>query len=328
MASPGTALAVMTGALAARFGIEGQSTELVDILKQTAFKLPQGKVATDAQMTALLIVAKQYGLNPFTKEIYAFEAKGGGIAPIVGVDGWARMINDHPAFDGMEFRYADNSVEIGGHKTFEWIECVIYRRDRTRPTVIREFFTEVFRGGGEKGTPWDTHPARFNRHKAMIQCGRVAFGFTGVTEADEAGVDVIDGSTGEVRQQAPAPAPAAPRRASESRAQQAPVDVQAREVQPQAPSSPPPARPAQPAQPAARADIDEDGVIGDGEPLSEWTGTSITPGQRKYLQQQFDSLKLHSGTVTEILLTAGVGSLDDQILTSQFDAIRAKLREL
>jgi hypothetical protein len=34
--------------------------------------------------------------------------------------------------------------------------------------------------------PWQTHPKRFHRHKALIQCARVAFGFTGIFEQDEA----------------------------------------------------------------------------------------------------------------------------------------------
>jgi phage recombination protein Bet len=63
--------------------------ELVTVLKATAFK---GQVS-DAQMAALLIVAQQYGLNPWTKEIYAFPDKNNGIVPVVGVDGWSRIIN-------------------------------------------------------------------------------------------------------------------------------------------------------------------------------------------------------------------------------------------
>ncbi len=69
----------------------------MNTLKNTAFK---GGNVTDEQFTALLIVANQYGLNPWTKEIYAFPDKG-GIVPVVGVDGWARIINEHPQFDGM-----------------------------------------------------------------------------------------------------------------------------------------------------------------------------------------------------------------------------------
>ena len=34
--------------------------------------------------------------------------------------------------------------------------------------------------------PWKTHPKRMLRHKAMIQCARLAFGFTGIYDQDEA----------------------------------------------------------------------------------------------------------------------------------------------
>lgn len=52
--------------------------------------------ANDDQLTALLIVANQYSLNPWTKEIYAFPDKNNGIVPIVGIDGWSRILNNHP----------------------------------------------------------------------------------------------------------------------------------------------------------------------------------------------------------------------------------------
>ena len=50
--------------LATRFDLP-QSEELYNVLKATAFK---GDVS-DAQLSALLIVASQYKLNPWTKEI-------------------------------------------------------------------------------------------------------------------------------------------------------------------------------------------------------------------------------------------------------------------
>lgn len=93
-----TALANLTNKLATRLDM-GDGSGLVETLKATAFK---GQVS-DAQMTALMVVANQYGLNPWTKEIYAFPDKNNGIVPVVGVDGWSRIMNEHPQFDGMEF---------------------------------------------------------------------------------------------------------------------------------------------------------------------------------------------------------------------------------
>lgn len=175
--------------LAQSFGIEGDAQEIVSVLKATAFK---GDV-TDAQLSALLIVASQYGLNPWTKEIYAFPDKNNGIVPVVGVDGWARIINENPQFDGIEFTASEKMVRMPGAKSDapEWIEVAIYRKDRSRPTVVREYLDEVYREPfkgkyGEVIGPWQTHPKRFLRHKATIQGARLAFGFGGIFDQDEA----------------------------------------------------------------------------------------------------------------------------------------------
>lgn len=162
-----TALTTLTSKLASRLDM-GDGSGLVETLKATAFK---GQV-TDAQMTALMIVANQYGLNPWTKEIYAFPDKNNGIVPVVGVDGWARIINSHSAFDGMDFEQNDESCT-----------CIIYRKDRSHPTRVTEWMAECRRTGVG---PWTSHPYRMLRHKAMIQCARLAFGFVGIYEQDEA----------------------------------------------------------------------------------------------------------------------------------------------
>lgn len=203
-----TALTTLTGKLAARLGIEG-TTELENILKVTAFKQRDGNPPSDAQMTALMIVANQYGLNPWTKEIYAYPDKQNGIVPVVGVDGWSRIINDHPQLDGIEFNYSPETVTHKNKVCHEWIECLIYRKDRSKPIVIREFFSEVVRSVSFT-TPWDSHPNRMHRHKTLIQCARVAFGFTGIYDDDEAERiaekdmgTIIDRTTGEITKGAP-----------------------------------------------------------------------------------------------------------------------------
>lgn len=161
------ALVELTNKLSTTLGMGANGIDLHNTLKATAFK---GQVS-DAQMTALLVVANQYSLNPWTKEIYAFPDKSNGIVPIVGVDGWARIINSHPQFDGMDFEQDDESCT-----------CIIYRKDRSRPIRITEYMAECKRGAG----PWQSHPKRMLRHKAMIQCARIAFGFTGIYDEDEA----------------------------------------------------------------------------------------------------------------------------------------------
>lgn len=154
--------------LANTLGISGEGGDLIATLKATAFK---GQVS-DAQMAALLVVAQSYGLNPFTKEIYAFPDRNNGIVPVVGVDGWSRIINSHPQFDGMDFAQDEISCT-----------CTIYRKDRGHPVKVTEYMAECRREGVG---PWKSHPYRMLRHKALIQCARLAFGFVGIFDQDEA----------------------------------------------------------------------------------------------------------------------------------------------
>lgn len=173
-----------------------EPTKMLSTLKATAFRQPAKKQGdrwvspevTNEQMMALLVVANKYDLNPFIKEIYAFPDKG-GIVPIVGVDGWSRMINNHPEFDGMKFVFDTEIVELEHAKPSPIsCTCIIYRKDRGHPTEVTEYLDEVYRAPfkSDKLGPWQTHTKRMLRHKAMIQTARIAFGFTGIHDQDEA----------------------------------------------------------------------------------------------------------------------------------------------
>jgi len=183
-----TQLAILSGKLAAKFGMEGGDQELLSILKATAFK---GQ-ANDSQMAALLIVAGQYGLNPFTKEIYAFPDQNNGIVPVVGVDGWSRIINENSQFDGLDFEQDDDKCT-----------CIMYRKDRSHPIKVTEYMSECKR----EAKPWKSHPKRMLRHKALIQCARLAFGYVGIYDEDEAEriIEKDMGSAKVVDDQPPAP---------------------------------------------------------------------------------------------------------------------------
>jgi len=131
--------------------------------------------ASAEEFAAFLMVAKEYNLNPLLKEIYAFPAKGGGIVPIVSIDGWVNLVNSHPACDGFEF-----DVEHDDKGELVSITCRMYRKDRNRPVSVREYYEECKRGT----EPWKMKH-RMLRHKAMIQAARYAFGFSGIYDEDE-----------------------------------------------------------------------------------------------------------------------------------------------
>lgn len=145
--------------------------KLFETLKATVFK-----GATDEEMMTLTVVANEYRLNPLTKELYAFPAKSGGIVPVVSVDGWTNLMNSHPMMDGFEHSFEHD--EAG-----KLVSCtaIIYRKDRSHPVKVTEYLSECRRST----EPWKMEH-RMLRHKALIQCARVAFGFSGIHDEDEA----------------------------------------------------------------------------------------------------------------------------------------------
>lgn len=146
---------------------------VINTIMPTGSNVPK---ATNEQFLSFLAVANEYKLNPMTKEIYAFPSKGGGIQPIVSIDGWLKIINEHPDFDGMKFQDAldDNGKLIS-------VTCQMFRKGRTHPVEVTEYMSEC----AGKTEPWTRWPARMLRHKATIQCARYAFGFSGIADPDE-----------------------------------------------------------------------------------------------------------------------------------------------
>lgn len=162
-------------ALAARMSVE--PTKLYESLKATVFKN-----ATNEELLALVVVANEYGLNPFLKEIYAFPAKGGGITPIVSVDGWNKMLLRQQDYNGKKFAFAyaeDGSL----------ISCTatIYVKGREYPEECTEYFSECQRNTDN----WKNMPHRMLRNRTLCQATRLAFGFAGIYHEEEIG-EIID----------------------------------------------------------------------------------------------------------------------------------------
>jgi phage recombination protein Bet len=207
-ASATTAIAVrpsLTSQMAAQYGVE--PTKFLQTMKATVMPKRQGGEAvpvSDEDLMAFCMVAHEYGLNPFLREIHAFPNKSGGITPMVGVDGWAKLMNRRPEFDGIEFEAHDE-----GGKPHS-VTAHIYIKGRSRPVSVTEYYSECQRGT----EPWRQMPRRMLRHKALIQAVRVAFGFAGIHDEDEA-VDIAEAAPRAPRNvtpkqplfKAPAPAP-------------------------------------------------------------------------------------------------------------------------
>jgi len=136
-----------------------------------------GRGVSNDQFVTFIAVANEYGLNPMVKEIYAFPAKGGGIQPIVSIDGWLKIINNHKDFNGMVFEDVREDGKLVA------IKCKIYKKEIGHPVEVVEYMDECKKPNSE---PWSKWPSRMLRHKAAIQCGRYAFGLSGIIDPDEA----------------------------------------------------------------------------------------------------------------------------------------------
>lgn len=166
--------------------------KFLQIIKSTVMKPSKdGREATMEEIAAFLIVSHKYNLDPFTKEIYAFPSKRGGVVPIVSIDGFLSIMNRHPDYDGMDVpHYSEDEATMDGAKPCPtWCEVTLYRKNFQKPITVREYLDEVYITAEAKGGfpgPWQTHTKRMLRHKTIEQAARIAFGITGIYTPDEA----------------------------------------------------------------------------------------------------------------------------------------------
>lgn len=146
-----------------------------DEFKRTVKKTCNLATASDEEFTMFIGVAHKYDLDPFVGDIHAFIKKGGGVQVIMGYGGWTKKMNEHPAFDGIEYR----DDMHGGSLTS--VTCIIHRKDRTHPTSVTEYMKECKRGTD----PWNNWPNRMLRIKATNQAIRLAFSLSGIMDPDE-----------------------------------------------------------------------------------------------------------------------------------------------
>lgn len=129
------------------------------------------------EIAAFAILCAQYRLNPFTKEVYAFPSKSGGIVPMVGIDGWLTLARNNPNFAGMSHNYSED--KDGGDM---WVECTIYLKNAPEhPVTAREYMSDNKRNT----EPWKNSPRRMLKHRATIQAIRYALGYSGVVDLSE-----------------------------------------------------------------------------------------------------------------------------------------------
>lgn len=173
----GLAAEKLCGKMAERYGVN--SRDLLDTLKDTCFAVKQGDTPFSCtEMAAALVICEKYQLNPLTREIYVTRnPKTGLLLVIIPIDGYYKISNRDPNYDGAEFRY-----DMGPDGLAISVTCFVHVRGRKFPAAATEYMKECRRSSG----PWDSHPNRMLRHKAFSQAARMAFGLSEIMDPDEA----------------------------------------------------------------------------------------------------------------------------------------------
>jgi phage recombination protein Bet len=121
----------------------GNNLEMLNTLRNTV-----APGLTDPEFVLFAEMCRATGLNPATKEIWAIKA-GGRLQLMTGINGFLKIANSHPQFDGMEV-------------TFEWEDkqlvsatAKVYRKDRRFPSIATAYMAEY----GKKTPIWATMPS-------------------------------------------------------------------------------------------------------------------------------------------------------------------------
>ena len=164
----------LVGTFAQRYNIE--PSRVLGTLKKTAF--PDAK--SDEEFMSLLVICNEYQLNPFLREIYAF-SKDGRVFPMVGKDGWIRVLLRQPSYKGKKYTVSEKRTQVNQCAPCpEWVECCITFNDGRDPETARVYLNEWHRN-----TPtWKSMPFQMLKGKALKEAVREAFGINLYDEDD------------------------------------------------------------------------------------------------------------------------------------------------
>ena len=106
------------------------NTEMLQALRNTV-----APGLTEPEFLLFAEMCRATGLNPATKEIWAIKA-GGRLQLMTGINGFLKIANSHPAFDGMEVSHEWDGKQL--------ISCTVkvHRKDRKFPAVATAYMAE------------------------------------------------------------------------------------------------------------------------------------------------------------------------------------------
>lgn len=142
--------------------------------------------ATDEHFAGLLMVAREFGLNPILRHLYLMPTKR-GVSVVMGVDGYLVFLR-RAEKDGLVVRhdclegwFLDPRFPPEQNKTRRGCKALLWFDGEPQPREHVEWFDECQRDTD----PWKQMPSRMIRHKAMSQAVRRWLGLY-VMDTDEA----------------------------------------------------------------------------------------------------------------------------------------------
>lgn len=160
-----TELSTIPAALAQRF----DEPEMIRTLQETVCK-----GATNSQFRMFVEICKATGLNPFLKEIWFVP----GVGVIAGRDGYLRVANEHPQFDGMETLVERDEAGIPIKAT-----CKVWRKDRAHPITCEAYYNEY----RKSSAVWTTYKSAMISKVAEVLALKRSFSINGVVTEEEIG---------------------------------------------------------------------------------------------------------------------------------------------
>lgn len=142
---------------------------IVKTIKETVCK-----GATESQFQMFIEICKATGLNPWLKEIWFVP----GVGIMAARDGYLRVANDHPQFDGMSTLVDRDDSGIPIKAT-----CTVWRKDRSHPIVCEAYYNEYKKAS----SVWQTYKSAMIGKVAEVLALKRSFAINGVVTEEEIG---------------------------------------------------------------------------------------------------------------------------------------------
>lgn len=164
------------------------------------------ELRNDSTYELLLMRAEALKIDPMSGDIRVATHDGIRASVYLSADGYLRIANSHPEFDGLQIdvpptsEWQETGTKVMGKmvKCPPWVSVAIHRKDRKVPTIVREYLDECYSAGTfDDATglftdgPWQRSPKRQLTNRAIGSAVRIAFGIVGIAESfDVAQIDV------------------------------------------------------------------------------------------------------------------------------------------